>query len=643
MNGWDRLQTYTEDSIYTKTKQKQIKRKTLVNILFAISILGAAILSCLSTDTKPKPPHFGVFFEQNGGLIELQEREIFTIPVEGEIGNAQTISDSQPIIIIWRSNTNLDYLEFYKLNQFLGQSKNIVRFSATPEEDGVIKIIPVSPLENGIYCLIQGDPLAISLPGWCFQVETGRTNEIPSLQSESTESGILPDTATPQVGLKKEWTIKTGDIRNIGVASDGKIYGVDYNLYAVISEDGEVLQTNEVDLTDCLYGFYGGSGDVENDAWFVIKPDGTILTFSGCKISPGNPPIFEKRAGNSDFFPYADDLEPRQSPLTPDGFVIYNSFCFAGCPNPYLFFSPRSEYDLFINVSTKMAAFVNHNGEISYFDLPNDLDLEKYLYQIRFAITPWDDVYYTYQAYDNLGNSTGEKIIKIEEDGTSTIMSSLPSIISSHPIYLPDREELYVYQRDSLAVYGLDFNFLRKYPLPSDFPKISSSKIKLFVGYDGNVYVFDTEFRNDHPRTLTKYSLPSSLAQAEPTPPNIELNGEWEGEWTNPAGYLYTCVITLEVSESNNITGQINWVFEKTPREDEQSKIGLTAIEYINGTYDPQTRQVMFSGYERDDPYNIISLDDYRLFLSVDGNTLSGESATNQGDWQGKLTANRKP
>lgn len=147
-----------------------MKQNPLFNIVLAISVLSASILACSFTDTSPKPSHYGVFFEQNGELIELQEQEIFDIPVEKQMGNAQTISDSQPTIIIWRSNTNLDYLEFLKLNEFLGQSKNSVGYNATPKEDGIIEITPKSSLEDGVYCLIQGDPLAVFLSGWCFRI-----------------------------------------------------------------------------------------------------------------------------------------------------------------------------------------------------------------------------------------------------------------------------------------------------------------------------------------------------------------------------------------------------------------------------------------------------------------------------------------
>lgn len=167
----------------------RLGQKQFFNILLSISILAISILACSfaspSSSQSPlpsqpqslQPSHYGVFFENDGELIELQEQEIsFDIPVENQMGNVQTISASQPTIIIWRSNTNLDYLDFLKLNQYLGQSKNSIRYNATPKEDRVIEITPVSPLDNGIYCLIQGDPLAVTLPGWCFRIGEASNN-----------------------------------------------------------------------------------------------------------------------------------------------------------------------------------------------------------------------------------------------------------------------------------------------------------------------------------------------------------------------------------------------------------------------------------------------------------------------------------
>jgi hypothetical protein len=178
----------------------RVEQKNSFNAVRTTSILGLSILACsfLSPSSSqspessqdPKPSHYGVFFEKDGELIELQEQEIYDIPVENQMSNVQTFSDSRPTFIVWRSNTNLDYLEFLKLNQYLGQSKQSISYNATPKDDGIIEITPKSSLDGGVYCLIQGDPLAVFLSGWCFQV--GAIN-----QNQTSPTVVINDTQAP--------------------------------------------------------------------------------------------------------------------------------------------------------------------------------------------------------------------------------------------------------------------------------------------------------------------------------------------------------------------------------------------------------------------------------------------------------------
>jgi len=349
------------------------------------------------------------------------------------------------------------------------------------------------------------------------------------LPSNPTNTPKTPATPTKQLGLTKNWTVKTGDIQYIGVASDGTVYGVGPNLYAIISKDGEVLQTNEIDLTDCLRdNFSGGSGDTEIDRWFVAKPNGTLVTATPCVISPGNPPTV-KIIRDGHYFPYADDNIFLETPTTPDGFT--NDF-----GATYLFFSRLNDFNFFFNAQQKTFGFVDHNGGIRYFTLPDEVDMGRYRGGgIQIAITPWDDVYYSYPTFDSLGNELGQKIVKVESDGTSKVIDRFPYVDTStnyisdltrmRPIYLPEQKELYFYQKTSLVVYDLDFNYLREYPLPSDFPKITygvaDSTEKLFVGHDGAVYVFDTGITA---KTLTKYLLPDQNVQTESQPTAVISN-----------------------------------------------------------------------------------------------------------------------
>jgi hypothetical protein len=188
-------------------KASKVQQKHLFNVLLASSMLCISILACSiarpESSQNPKPTHYGVFYEKDGELIELQEQEIFDTPVEKQMGNIQTISDSQPSFIIWRSNTNLDYLEFLKLNQYLGESKQNVNYNAAPKDNGIIEIVPKSSLENGVYCLIQGDPLAATLSGWCFKLgSTAQIQPLPTstiIENPTVQAQLLPTSTTSEV------------------------------------------------------------------------------------------------------------------------------------------------------------------------------------------------------------------------------------------------------------------------------------------------------------------------------------------------------------------------------------------------------------------------------------------------------------
>lgn len=121
----------------------------------------------------------------------------------------------------------------------------------------------------------------------------------------------------------------------------------------------------------------------------------------------------------------------------------------------------------------------------------------------------------------------------------------------------------------------------------------------------------------------------------------LTLSGTWEGKWTSPSGYVYTFKTLFEVDAAHNVKSGINWTLEVSPRAHERSKIGRKGVEYVKGTYDPNTRAVVLAGYDKNDPHTILGLDRYVLFLSIDGKELKGKT-WNHGTWDGKLSAHRK-
>jgi len=119
-----------------------------------------------------------------------------------------------------------------------------------------------------------------------------------------------------------------------------------------------------------------------------------------------------------------------------------------------------------------------------------------------------------------------------------------------------------------------------------------------------------------------------------------ELTGRWQGQWSSPFGTIFSANMYLEaIGTSNGIQGYINWNMKSTPQESKQTKIGLTAVEYVKGSYNSETRMLTMEGYREDDPNDIISLDKYRLVLAED-NRLGG-ATWNHGGWRGRLSLSR--
>ena len=134
---------------------------------YFIVLLAAVLFSVLlSGCAEKKPPYYGGFLKKGGDYVEIPELELFDVPSVNELSDVPSSLDSQPLFVLWKPETRLDYLIFFSV-----KSQEEIRYTAEPKEDGIIEIRPADPLESGYYCFIQGDPLGVFLPGWCFQVE----------------------------------------------------------------------------------------------------------------------------------------------------------------------------------------------------------------------------------------------------------------------------------------------------------------------------------------------------------------------------------------------------------------------------------------------------------------------------------------
>lgn len=133
-------------------------------------------------------------------------------------------------------------------------------------------------------------------------------------------------------------------------------------------------------------------------------------------------------------------------------------------------------------------------------------------------------------------------------------------------------------------------------------------------------------------------ALPNSNTMPLPqAPPTISVAGRWEGDWTSPSGAYLTVVFALDDNGNGSVDGKIDWTLRRTSRPDKISKVGMSAVEYVRGQFDPSARKLTLQGYRKDDPNNVlVMVDSYRLGLSGDGRRLSG-SARNGGRWNATI------
>jgi len=131
----------------------------------------------------------------------------------------------------------------------------------------------------------------------------------------------------------------------------------------------------------------------------------------------------------------------------------------------------------------------------------------------------------------------------------------------------------------------------------------------------------------------------------------MSVDGDWNGIWTNPAGFVYSAHIiltsgpgcrTCAVIGDGSIQGKILWTLRKSPASNSTDLSGITqvtATEYVRGEMKGEGFLVL-NGYQKDDPHNIIGLDQYRLAISDNGKVIGGITANN-GSWTGQLIAMR--
>jgi hypothetical protein len=139
------------------------------------------------------------------------------------------------------------------------------------------------------------------------------------------------------------------------------------------------------------------------------------------------------------------------------------------------------------------------------------------------------------------------------------------------------------------------------------------------------------------PSPVSNTLATASNQNVKTAPKLLSPVGRWKGEWSTDSGTLFDFDLRLTGSADKGLEGQIRWTMRKTVRPDKMNKVGLSASEFVRGTFDSDGN-VKLNGYRKDDPDNVlVMLDEYRLKLSPDSKSLTG-SARNGGKWNGHVS-----
>ena len=110
--------------------------------------------------------------------------------------------------------------------------------------------------------------------------------------------------------------------------------------------------------------------------------------------------------------------------------------------------------------------------------------------------------------------------------------------------------------------------------------------------------------------------------------PNLNPAGSWSGDWNSSGKYAtyFTATANLNDDGAGKVSGQIVWTLQRTNNPKKVDKIGTSATEYVQGIYNPATRNVSLRGVRKDDAYDIVILDRYNLILAENNLTMRGRS-----------------
>ena len=120
----------------------------------------------------------------------------------------------------------------------------------------------------------------------------------------------------------------------------------------------------------------------------MIKPDGQVIPFT------------------EEFFPYATDGQYFKTVALPDGELSQQQH-------------QRYWLDRPIVLVQDNLVFINNNGELITAPLPRDFGVKSKT-EYTYTLTPCGDLYFMYYAYDQLGNRSDVKTLRVDSPGDTT-------------------------------------------------------------------------------------------------------------------------------------------------------------------------------------------------------------------------------
>lgn len=124
------------------------------------------------------------------------------------------------------------------------------------------------------------------------------------------------------------------------------------------------------------------------------------------------------------------------------------------------------------------------------------------------------------------------------------------------------------------------------------------------------------------PGSITNIAIP---AAPPPVDPNLTATGRWSGEISYSYGAAFSAQADFTDSGGGQVRGQIVWTVLRSKNPRKKDKVGMSATELVQGTFDASSRVLTISGTSVSDPSLIIK-DKYRLTMTPDGRSMSGAS-----------------